>query len=175
MKRQTPKTISKYPRILSLAPSSYGLGFARMEGVNTLADWGVKYAEGNKNAICIRHAKRLIELHQPEVIVLEDCLDRDVRRHARIRRLTEQIVELGEQRDIPVLLLRRKDIFQSLLPSGRGTKHALAEAIGRRFSDELLRHLPPRRRPWMSEDYRTGIFDAVAVGLAFTCRSKERR
>lgn len=167
MKQSNLNMIPKYPRILSLVPSSYGLGFARMEGVNTLADWGVKYAEGNKNAICIARVKRLIELHQPEVVVLEDILGAGVRRHARTHKLTAQIVALAEKRKIPVLLLQRKDISQVLLPGGRGTKHALAEIIAQRFPDELLRHLPPKRKPWMKEDYRMGLFTAVGLCLAF--------
>jgi len=27
--------------------------------------------------------------------------------------------------------------------------------------------LPPKRRPWQSEDYRMTIFDAAAVGIAY--------
>jgi len=29
----------------------------------------------------------------------------------------------------------------------------------------LASRLPPKRRPWMSEDYRMDIFDAVALAL----------
>jgi hypothetical protein len=48
-----------------------------------------------------------------------------------------------------------------------GTKHALAEIIAHRFPDELGFRLPPKRRPWMSEDSRMDIFDAVALVLAY--------
>ena len=172
MKQPNPNNISKYPRILALVPSSYGLGFARMEDVNVLADWGVKYAEGNKNAMCVAHAKRLIEIHQPEVIVLENSSSQDVRRHARVRMLTKQIVGLAEKSKIPVLLLRRKDVFQSLLLGESGTKQALAEIVAERYPDELGRQLPPKRRPWMKESYRMGMFEAVALALAFGRRNR---
>jgi hypothetical protein len=172
MKQPNLNTISKYPRILALAPSSYGVGFARMEDVNVLADWGLKYAEGDKNGMCVAHAKRLIEIHQPEVIVLEDSSSQDVRRNARVRMLTKQIVGLAEKSKIPVLLLQRKDVFQSLLPGERGTKYALAEIIAQRFPDELGRHLPPKRKPWMKEDYRMSMFASVALAVAFGCRNR---
>jgi hypothetical protein len=29
------------------------------------------------------------------------------------------------------------------------------------------RYIPPPRKPWMSEDPRMGLFDAVALGLVF--------
>jgi hypothetical protein len=48
---------------------------------------------------------------------------------------------------------------------GRGTKHALAEIIAKRFPEELGSRLPPKRKPWMSEDSRMNIFDAVALAL----------
>lgn len=172
MKRSIPKKLSRYPRILSFALSTYGLGFARVEGVNELADWGVKHAEGNKNAKCLANANRLIDLHQPEVIALEDSSGDDVRRHARIRQLTRQLAALGKQRNIDIALLRRKDVFQSLFADGRGTKRALAEIVAQRFPDELARHMPPKRRPWMKEDYRMAMFEAVALAVAFGRRSR---
>jgi hypothetical protein len=42
-----------------------------------------------------------------------------------------------------------------------------------RFPEELGHRLPPKRKPWMSEDYRMGIFDAVA--LAFATRVREKK
>ena len=32
---------------------------------------------------------------------------------------------------------------------------------------ELRPVLPPRRKPWESEDYRMSIFDAAALGVAY--------
>ena len=36
-------------RILSIAPSTRGFGYAVLEGKDTLVDWGVKTVQGNKN------------------------------------------------------------------------------------------------------------------------------
>ena len=36
----------------------------------------------------------------------------------------------------------------------------------------LASRLPPRRKCWQSEDYRMGIFDAAAVGVAYFVRRK---
>jgi len=38
---------------------------------------------------------------------------------------------------------------------------------GKAKYSELLSILPPKRRPWQSEDYRMTIFDAAAVGIAY--------
>jgi hypothetical protein len=162
------KTLSRYPRILAIAPSTFGLGFARFESLNTLADCGVKNARKNKNAACIAHAGRLIDLHQPEVIVLENSADTKIRRYPRVRKLTRQLVAVGKKRNVPVVLLDRKEVHQIFFPDGHGTKHQLAEILAERYPDELARRLPPKRRAWMTEDRRMGIFAAVALALAFS-------
>jgi hypothetical protein len=169
------KTFSRYPRILAIAPSTFGLGFARMEGVNTLADCGLKNVRGNKNAACLAHAERLIDLHQPEVIVLENSSDKEIWRSGRVRELTKQLIALSKRRNVHIAVLRRKRVQQVFFAVGGGTKHKLAEILAQRYPDELARSLPPKRRPWMKEDYRMGIFAAVALALAFSWNHRRRQ
>jgi hypothetical protein len=64
-----------------------------------------------------------------------------------------------------VALFSQKQVRRVFLGDAGGTKHALAEVIAERFPEELGLHLPPKRRPWMNEDSRMGIFDAVALAL----------
>lgn len=47
---------------------------------------------------------------------------------------------------------------------GTANKHDIAVAIADRFP-ELAPRLPRVRKPWMSEDYRMSIFDAVGLAL----------
>lgn len=150
------------------------MGFARIEGLNALADCGVKNARKHKNTECLGHAKKLIDLHQPEVIVLENTADRKIRRYPRVRRLTKQLIALGKKRNVPVVLLDRKEVHQIFFPDSQGTKHQLAEILAERYPDELARRLPPKRRAWMTEDHRMGIFTAVALALAFNRRRNTR-
>jgi hypothetical protein len=51
-------------------------------------------------------------------------------------------------------------------PFGASSKQEIAAAIANRFP-ELAPRLPRFRKPWMSEDYRMSIFDAVALGLIY--------
>ncbi len=45
------------------------------------------------------------------------------------------------------------------------SKDAIARTIAQ-LMPEFEQHLPPVRKIWMSEDYRMGIFDAVAIAMA---------
>jgi hypothetical protein len=59
-----------------------------------------------------------------------------------------------------------------LLGAAKGTKFAVARTLAEKFSTELGTRLPPKRRPWMSEDPRMDIFDAVGLAVAFWPKNK---
>jgi len=169
------KHLPKYPRILAIAPSTRGFGFALMEGLNTLVDWGVKSITGDKNAGTIAKVGAMIAHYQPDVMVLQDTSTKPCRRSTRIRVLTKRLIRLGEGRGVTVALFTRAQVRQAFFADGQGTKHALAEILSNRFSDELGFRLPRKRRPWMSEDSRMLIFDAVALALGLQLRKENRR
>ena len=159
------KRIPQNQRILAIAPSTRGFGFAVLEGRDTLVDWGIKSVKGDKNSQCLAKVRELIGDYPPDVIVLEDTSAKDSRRGPRIRALTKEIIALALSSKVKVELLTQKQIRKNFFTDGKGTKDALAEIVAQRFSEELGDRLPPKRRPWMSEDYRMNIFDAVALAL----------
>jgi len=156
----------KYLRILAIAPSTRGFGFAVLEEEETLVDWGVKSVEGDKNTRCLAKLKEIIAHYGPDVMVLQDPSRKGSRCSARIRTLTRRMIALGSSHKVSVKLFSRDEVRQTYFTGGAGTKHALAEILAKRFPAELGFRLPPKRRPWMSEDYRMAIFDAVALALA---------
>jgi len=163
---------SKYVRVLGIAPSSRGFGFALMEGKNTLVDWGVKAVKGDKNSRSLANCADLIALYQPNVVALEDTRAKDSRRSSRIQALVEKIIVLAKGGNIEVKLFSPKKVRLKLLSDEKGTKHALAESLVNRFPDELGFRLPRKRRIWMSEDYRMDIFEAVAYAEYFFTSKK---
>ena len=107
----------------------------------------------------------MIAHYNPQVIVLEDTSIKPFRRSERIRALCKRIIRTAESRSVTVVLFTRIQVRRAFFADDRGTKHALAEIIARQFPEELGFRLPPKRRPWMSEDSRMDIFDAVALAL----------
>jgi hypothetical protein len=49
---------------------------------------------------------------------------------------------------------------------GFANKQMLAGLIAKHIP-AFERHVPPPRKPWMSEDARMGLFDAAALALVF--------
>jgi Holliday junction resolvasome RuvABC endonuclease subunit len=159
------RTQPKHPRILAIGPSTRGFGFAVLEGQKTLVDWGAKSVKGDKNSQCLMKVNEMIGHYQPEVMVLQDHSSEHSRRCSRIRELIQGIAALASSEGIKVALFSDKQIKRMLFAEGKGTKQDLAEILARRFPEELADRLSPKRRAWMSEDYRMCIFDAVALAL----------
>jgi Holliday junction resolvasome RuvABC endonuclease subunit len=156
---------SKHLRVLAIAPSSRGFGFVVLERREKLVDWGVKAVKQDKNTQCLAKIEKLIAQCRPDVLVLEDHSSNHCRRSARIKALGKQIVALAAGHKIKVALFSREKVKRFFFGEDSGTKHKIAEILAKQFPEELSLRLPPKRRPWMNEDYRMDIFDALALAL----------
>ena len=161
----TNRTRGKNDRILAIAPSSRGFGFAVLEGRATLIDWGVKSVTGDKNAGTLKKVESLVSHYQPAVLVLQDAAAKGSWRSSRIRKLTNKLVAMAANGKVKVALFSREQVKQAFFDDGKGTKYTIARILAGRFPEELGHRLPPKRKPWKSEDYRMGIFDSVALAL----------
>jgi hypothetical protein len=162
-------------RILAIDPITRGFGFAVLEGPDVLVDWGLKGTSQwrePRNAWCLRQIGDLIDRYQPDALVLEEHADPRSRRCSRIRHLLDGISELALARGVKVQRISKRRLGRAF-SSGRATKYKAALAIAGRFP-ELAVRLPSIRKPWMSEDVRMGIFDAVALALALFARKRIR-
>jgi hypothetical protein len=155
-------------RVLAIDPTSKGFGFAVFEGPDALVDWGVKHARGNGK--CFQEAAALIGRYQPEVLVVERTDAAGCLRRLRARQLIEDLLALASDRQLRARRISRQTMLRYFSRSGFATKRQVAVALSTRFP-ELEPYLPPERKPWMSEDDRMGIFDAIA----FAVTSFERR
>ena len=106
------KTLPKYPRILAIAPSTKGFGYAVFEGQKLLVDWGVRLVEGDKNSVSIKKVEGMINLYDPEVMVFEDTTNKESRRSPRIQALTKRLVAVAESRSVDVVLCSQKRLFR---------------------------------------------------------------
>src|SRR5207237_3406310 len=106
------------------------------------------------------------------IILREDC-------HvtllvARFQHLIRSILRLSKKKKITTRCFSRRKIQQSFPTADATTKREIAFAIVEQLP-ELAPQFPPRRQPWMTEDHRMTIFDAVSLALAFFCFHNRRR
>ena len=151
-------------RVFSVDPTSRGFGFAVLEGAGTLIDWGTRDIGHADSAGALREIGALLEHYAPDVIVVEDTADRSSRRRTRVRNLIKSAGQDAAARSVSIDRVSRRQVLQLFNHAGASTKHRIAEIIAEHFP-ELSPHVPPFRKPWMSEDVRMSIFDAVAFAL----------
>lgn len=168
------RTHPQYLRILAIAPSTRGFGFAVLEGEDTLVDWGVKTVPKEKNTRSMAKIEEMIVHYRPDVLALQDHCAKGSRRPLRIRILMQGIIDLAPKYGVSVALFTRQKLDEAYFRNGKGTRHARAELIAKKFPGELGFLVPPKRRAWMREDSRMDFFDAVALALGARRNTKWR-
>lgn len=155
-------------RILAIDLHTRGVGFVVLEKPDLLVDWGVRQVRPKTKPADpeLKHVAALLERYDPHVVVVEDVDAPGCRRRARAKRLTRAIQDLAQTLSTPVTRYSWKTVRSHFGSAGAYTKAQIAAAVALRFS-QLVRHLPPLRKPWMSEDYRFSIFDAAAFALTY--------
>lgn len=154
-------------RVLAVDPAHRGLGYALIERGPRVLDWGVREVRhGEKNRRGLSRVEELIARYEPHVLVIEDCAAKGSRRRPRIERLIAAIERLAAANRIEVRKIARATIEEAFSQTDATNKQEIATAIARSFP-QLAVWLPPARKLWMSENCRTDIFDAAALGLTF--------
>jgi hypothetical protein len=159
--------LQRYACVVAVYLNTRGFAFVVFESSLSPVDWGIRETRGpQKNSRCITKIERIFDRYHPSVLILQDTSLEGTRRTQRIRDLNEDIVELAMIREIPACAYSRADVVSAFSEFGVESKHDLALVIAQHIP-AFERHLPPPRKPWMSEDARMGLFDAAALALTF--------
>ena len=161
-------------RVLALDVRPRSFGYVVFEGPTLLLDWGVQSFRNGRNAVRIPLATNiaaLLEGFEPAVVVAKEPPTRKKVNRTRTRKILELIRHKASLRGIRTRVFKRRDAGNPFGGEERVTKHKIGIALAERFA-ELQSLLPPKRKPWESEDYRTSIFDAAALGVAYFDRQK---
>jgi hypothetical protein len=157
-------TSGKRPKlVLAIYFQTTGFGFVLLEHWSSPVDWGAPEVHGSDRAKgCLQRIDALLELHTPDVLVLQDTSKTGTRRAPRIRALNRQILQLAKRRGVPVRTYSRAQVLDYFEEFGAKTKHRIAEIIAQHIP-ALGLYVPPPRKPWKSADPRMGIFEAAAL------------
>lgn len=153
-----------YARILGIDPSTRGFGFAVLEANGRLVDWGVAEVYSTNDKEFLNRIEAIIGRYSPAVVAVED-LETNTRRGERAKRRINALVGYAQLRNIQPAILSSSEVRSIFGVSKRTSKYDLATAIVSAFP-ELEAILPPKRKPWKSEDERMNIFDATGLALA---------
>ena len=155
------KSRSHYNRVLAIDPCTRGFGFAVVENRMRLVDWGVARVWGSSTKEFVARIECLIERYQPSGVVFEEVAG--LRRSARSSSRMDLLIAHLSQNRLSCAQIPRAAVQTIFEDTGR-TKHDIARAVTQIFP-ELQPHLPPVRKPWMSQDERMSFFYAAALAI----------
>lgn len=158
-----PQHAHHYARILAIDPSTKGFGFAVLEGRGRLIDWGVAELYSRNDKEFLTRVEAIIDRYSPVVVAVEDVLVNQ-RRGERAKRRINAVVGYVHLREIHPAIVSFAEVRTLLGLPEDSTKHETAKVLITSFP-ELESVLPPKRRPWQSEDARMNIFDAVGLAV----------
>ncbi len=161
-------------RILAVDPFSRGVGFAVLEGEDNLIDWGIRTTAQANNAKSTRVIDKLVDRFRPDVLVLEAWEADGSRRCPRVEKLLGRIAREEGSRVFVRLVTKKELCAIGPLPL-TNTKYGRARFLAERFSKEVGAYLPPERKPWMPEDDRMAIFDALSFAVACARTTKKTK
>lgn len=153
-------------RVLTLDPTSQGLGFAVLEGPTLLIDWGGRTTASANAAAVVEQVTDMLRHYRIDVLVVEDCTDLRSRRGRRACALIEALSHAADEMGIVSIRISITAVHRLFGGDEPTNKDEIARAIAEHFP-ELAPRLPPKRKVWMTEPTRMAIFDAVAFGLTY--------
>ncbi len=159
-------------RVIAIDPTSRGFGFAVLESPTNLVYWAIKSVREKDEASILEKVSALIKYYRPEVLVIEDHI-----KSRRCPRIQNLLTGLGNLASNEGLTCRRfpatrvKKVFRTFHAH---TKQEIAQEVAKQLPD-LAHHLPPPRKPWMTENYQMPVFDAVALALTYFYSRPVRR
>src|SRR5882724_5304614 len=159
-------------RVIALDVRSRNFGFVVFEGPNEILDWGVRSFRSGANAVKAPAATKLLSLldeFTPSAVVMRE---RTTGRSTKKPKLLSIIEKQVRNRRIPIRHITSRDVNRAFV-GFESNKYQVASVLARQFSG-LASKLPPKRKCWQSEDYRMGIFDAAAAGVAYFTRRRRK-
>lgn len=152
-------------RVLALDLHPRSFGYVLVERPDRLLDWGVRSYRHKGNSVDVlirRRLKPLLELWRPSILVLRNGLSMAQRPHQRSETLLKRIATEAKNHQVVVRILKKRPGANQ---GKRLTKYENARRAAEHYS--VLRwKMPPKRKPWESEDYRMAIFTAATLAMA---------
>ncbi|HEY0262615.1 MAG TPA: hypothetical protein VGB95_06285 [Chitinophagales bacterium] len=149
--------------ILALYPNARGLGFACLEAPQKLIEYGIVTVRPIYNTPLLRRMEHFLDFFRPQVVILRDG-DSLPPSNSRVKQLLENIAQSAERKGIPVHYYSREQIKGVFSSFNASTKYEIAQKLVEWFP-EVEDKVPALRKPWESENYYMGIFDALSLGL----------
>ena len=151
--------------ILALFPNVVGLGYVCLENPQTLLKAGIMQVRPMSNKKALNHVKDLVGIFNPKIVILRDFDTHKPRKNKLIQQLLNEITTYAKEKHIRTFQYSRQQIRDVFELHGATSKYEISKQIITWFPT-LADRAPKKRKPWLPEDSKMGIFDAMALAIA---------
>jgi hypothetical protein len=158
-------TSRQHDLVIAFYPHARGFAYVVFEGPLLPIDWGMSDVPAREKARrCLRRLSLLLDQYRPDALLIREVTNGHRKRS--IGALLAAIKEEARSRRLFTVAVSRKQIQEAFAYLGSPTRRAIVEAIAK-HAPTFASYVPPIRKIWNGEDRRMGLFDAIALALAF--------
>ena len=150
--------------VLALFPNVVGLGYVCLENPQTLLKAGIMKVRPMNNKKALHQVKDLVEIFNPKIVIIRDFDTNKPRKNKRIQELLNEISAYAKGKNIRTFQYSRQQIRDVFELHGATSKYEISKQIIKWFP-ALADHAPKKRKPWLPEDSKMGIFDAMVLAI----------
>jgi hypothetical protein len=147
-------------RILGIASTTRGFAFAVTEGPRRLVSWGLRRVPV-ATAKSVKTMNKVLLKARPLFVAFER--EDSLKKRHRGKHFDAVVTRACDAHGIMILNMGSGQTHSLCMP--RKSKWSLADTLAKLFP-ELRDKVPPRRKPWQSEDDRIGLFMALAAAVS---------
>ena len=163
----------QYELVVAFYPHARGFAYVVFDGPLSPVDWGMSDLPAKVKARrCLRRLSLLLDQYQPDALLIRGVSS--AHRKRPMAALLAAVEEEARDRGLFTAVVSRKQIREAFAYLGSPTRRAIVEAIAKHIP-MFASYAPPIRKIWNGEDRRMGLFDAVALALAFFKNQKATR
>jgi hypothetical protein len=152
-------------RVLALDLHPRRFGYVVIENPDRLLDWGARshcQKDGSTDVFIQKRLKPLLKLWRPSLLLRNQPRMME-KPNQRGNKVLNRIATVAKSHRVHVRVLKKRPAADE---GKRLTKYENARLVAERFPI-LARSLPPKRKPWESEDYRMSMFAAVGLAMMY--------
>ena len=155
--------MDKAKTILALYPNQWGIAYALFQGTKELIDCGVAYVQPACNVKCKKRVEHFLKYYEPDILILRESVSKSGR---RIKRLLKSLEQMAQANNLIVQSFSRKNIRTFFMGYNATTKFEISKVLIKVYP-QLERYEYPKRKQWLAEDPKTGVFDAVSLAVSY--------
>jgi len=160
-------------KILAIDPGTREMGVAFFDDKN-LIHYGVKVIKARKSPHeTLKEGRkivlRLIKNFKPDILVVEKTFFANNRSASLLNVFVDEIKAIGKRKGLKVKSFASSTVKKAICGNGRASKREMARVIVSKYPE--LKVYLTQDRAW-KEEYHQNMFDAVALGMMVSARSK---